>query len=113
MKKHGRNISGMAMAINIDSEMFDLYIKKTIEPIVFNNWLLPYKSDISVSNISFLSSAQKILLNEQENMRITKIKNSKYETIFIASQNVFTHKLLLQKWDFDELSGYTKLVLNQ
>ncbi len=32
MKRHGRNISGMAIATNIDPEMFDIYMKKMVEP---------------------------------------------------------------------------------
>lgn len=94
-RQHGRNISGFAMAINIDPEMFDFYVKNTIEPIVFSNWLMP-----AAANVSFSLSQNKIIVSDQQNMKVAKVKKNKYETVYTASQNVFSYKLLLQKWEF-------------
>ena len=62
MKKHGRNLTGMAVATNIDVEMFDIYMKYTIEPVTTQRNLHTMDS-IDNAGIAWVPSVQKLLLN--------------------------------------------------
>lgn len=61
MKKHGRNISGMAMAINIDSEMLDTYTKNTVEPVSLKPNLQANVEPYGATNYSWAIWNQKLL----------------------------------------------------
>ena len=80
--------------------MVDIYMKRTIDTAS-----LVEKSNLDSeqsASPSWLPLTEKLLVSEQVNLRLTKMKVGSYEIVFSVSSNVLTNKLLLQKWELDE-----------
>lgn len=89
MQKHGRNASGLAIATNLDPEMVDVFLKRTVEP---------------QGELAWSPSSEKVLLSEQVNLRLAKLRTGGSETVFSASSSVLSNRLLLRRWQYDEKS---------
>ena len=91
-QKHGRNLSGLAIATNLDPEMVDIYMKKTVETATTAGSVWP-------------PASEKALVSEQINLQLARFSSGSTpntEIVYTASNSLLTNKLVLQRIDYDE-----------